>query len=70
MSQTDPQLLLVNLSNLFTGLKDLQAALGEQKPELIAMYMGKTINAFQKVDPDFIADCKTSRDEFIQSKLG
>lgn len=50
--------LMANLGRLFKDISALEISIGEQKPETIALYMGKVINTFQKVDKEFVDDCK------------
>lgn len=50
--------LMATLGRLFKDISALEVSIGEQKPETIALYMGKVINTYQKVDKEFVQDCK------------
>lgn len=50
--------LMATLGRLFKDINALETSVGEQKPETIALYMGKVINTYQKIDKEFVEDCK------------
>lgn len=62
---TGQEKTLFTLGKLFGSLSSLETAIGQQKPELIAMSMGKLIQEYNALDKEFITDCK----DFVASKL-